>query len=102
MKQAIDAFRGIVENNGIIALRQLAEFVLRISIEPMLPETKCVAIVSLLDTFPKDARTRAQVKVLRDQCARLMLLHPLEQRRLVARLDRWMEKTMVVNPFVSE
>lgn len=62
MKQAIEAFRETVANNRIIALRQFAEFVLRLSMEPMLPETKCVALESLLETFPKDSATRIQLR----------------------------------------
>ena len=99
MKQAIEAFRGIVANNGIIALRQLAEFMLQLSVEPMLPETKCVAAESLLDTFPTDSAMRGQLLALRDQCARLMVLNPLEQRRFVVCFDRWMQKARIINPF---
>lgn len=91
MKQAIETFRGTADNNRIIALRQLAEFVLRLSIEPMLPETKCVALESLLDTFPTDSAMRGQLLALRDQCARLMPLNPLEQRRFLVCFDRWMQ-----------
>ncbi len=101
MKQAIGAFRGTVANNRIIALRQLAEFVLRLSMEPMLPETKCVALESLLDTFPKDSATRTQLQALRDQCARQMILNPLEQRRFVACFDSWAQKSRIINPFIT-
>ena len=101
MKQAIEAFRGTVDNNRIIALRLLAEFVLRLSMEPMLPETKRVALEDLLDTFPKDSGTRAQLQVLRDQCARLMILNPLEQRRFVACFDRWIQTARIIDPFKS-
>lgn len=96
MKQAIEAFRGTVANNRIIALRQLAEFMLRLSVEPMLPETKCVAAESLLDTFPADSAMRGQLLALRDQCARLMILNPLEQRRFVVCFDRWMQKMRII------
>jgi tetratricopeptide (TPR) repeat protein len=101
MKQAIEAFCGTVANNRIIALRQLAEFVLRLLMEPMLPETKCVALEGLLDTFPKDSATTSQLLALRDQCARLMILNPLEQRRFVACFDRWMQKTRIIHPFIT-
>src|ERR1035438_7298692 len=48
LKQAVEAFRATIAHNRLIAFRQLAEFVLRLSTEPMLPETKCVAAESLL------------------------------------------------------
>lgn len=99
MKQAIEAFRVTVDNNRIIALRQLAEFVLRLSMELMLPETKCVALEGLLDAFPKDSGTRAQLQALRDQCARLIILNPLEQRRFVVCFDSWIQKNRIINPF---
>lgn len=101
MKQAIEIFRGTIDNNRIIALRQLAEFVLRLSMEPMLPETKCVALKGLLDTFPRDSGTRTQLQALRDQCARLMILNPLEQRRFMACFDHWKQTGWIVDPFKS-
>lgn len=100
MKQVIETFRGTVDNTRIIALRQLGEFVLRVSMEPMLPETKCVAIEGLLDTFPNDSGTRTQLQALRAQCARLMILNPLEQRRFVECFDHWVQKTRIINPFI--
>lgn len=39
----------------------LAEFVLKLSLEPLLPETKCRAIKALLDTFPTDTATETQL-----------------------------------------
>jgi tetratricopeptide (TPR) repeat protein len=99
MKQAIENFRVTADNNRIIALRQLAEFVLRLSMEPMLPETKCVALESLLNTFSTDSTMRGQLLALRDQCARLMLLNPMEQRRFLVCFDRWLNQTRIINPF---
>jgi predicted Zn-dependent protease len=101
MKQAIEAFRGTVANNRIIALRQLAEFVLRLSVEPMLPETKCVALESLLDTFPNDSATMKQLRSLRNQCAALMTLNPFEQQRFLACFDPWSLQKRIINPFVA-
>jgi tetratricopeptide (TPR) repeat protein len=101
MKQGIEAFRETVANNRIISLRQLAEFVLRLSTEPMLPETKCLAFESLLNTFPKDSATRAQLLAFRDQCAQVMFLNPLEQHRFMACFDRWMQKDRIIDPLKS-
>jgi len=99
MKQAIEIFRGTVDNNRIIALRQLAEFVLRLSMEPMLPETKCLAFESLLNAFPKDSATRTQLLAFRDQCARVMIFNPLEQRRFMVCFDHWMQTGWIIDPF---
>jgi hypothetical protein len=96
MRQAIEAFRSTIDNNRLIAFRQLAEFVLRLSMEPMLPETKCLATESLLDAFPKDPATMAQLSSLRDQCARLMLLNPFEQQRFIACFDLWSRRAKII------
>ncbi|HWG21327.1 MAG TPA: hypothetical protein VG225_12425 [Terracidiphilus sp.] len=100
MKQAIEAFRGIVANQRTIAFRQLAEFVLCLSIEPMLPETKCVALESLLNAFPTDSATRTQLSLFRDQCAVLMILNPFEQRRFLACFDLWSKRNRIINPLI--
>jgi transcription elongation GreA/GreB family factor len=100
MKQAVEAFHGTVAGNRIIALRQLAEFVQRLSTEPMLPETKCLALEALLDAFPKDSGTRRQLLSLRDQCAVLMILNPLEQKRFLACFNRWSQRNRVIHPLI--
>jgi hypothetical protein len=43
------------------AFLMLVEFVLKLSLEPLLPETKCRAIRALLYTFPTDTATEAQL-----------------------------------------
>ena len=100
MKQAIEAFHGTVAGNRNIALRQLAEYVRRLSMEPLLPETKCLALDALLDAFPKDAATRRQLLSLRDQCAVLMIFNRLEQRRFLACFDRWSQRNRVIHPLI--
>jgi tetratricopeptide (TPR) repeat protein len=99
MRQAIEAFRVGVANNRLVAFRQLVEVILRLSTEPMLPETKCLAIESLLNSFPTDAVTRHQLSSLRDQCAKLMIVNPLEQYRFLACFDRWSQRSKIINPF---
>jgi PIN domain associated with the TPR-GreAB-C-PIN system len=59
MRQMIGGFGPITTANRTVALRLLAEFILRLSLEPMLQETKCLAMKALLETFPKDAPTVA-------------------------------------------
>jgi hypothetical protein len=56
----------------------LAEFILRLSLEPLLlHETKCIATQALLDTFPTDAATNAHLATFRVHCGRLMTLNLL-------------------------
>jgi hypothetical protein len=47
--------------NRNTALLMFGEFVLTLSLEPLLPETKCIATKALLDAFPTDAATKAQL-----------------------------------------
>jgi hypothetical protein len=81
MKQAAETFRTVVLGNRVIALRQLAEFVRVVSLEPMLPEIKCVALESLLTCCPTDSKSLSQLMSFRGQGAALMSLNPLEQAR---------------------
>jgi hypothetical protein len=60
MRQIIRAFGQIVPEDRLIALQQLAVFIQRLYLEPMLPETKCVATRALLDTFSDDPQTVTQ------------------------------------------
>lgn len=99
-RQAIEAFRYGVDNSGLVAFRQLAEVVLRLSTEPMLPETKCLVLETLLDSFPTDSATKAALGSLRDQCERLMILNPLELQRFLTCFNRWIQKHTFINPFV--
>jgi len=75
--------------NCTTALLMLAEFVLKLSVEPLLPETKCVATKALLDAFPTDAATRAQLEAVRVQCAHLMRLNPVGQADFLTCFDQW-------------
>jgi hypothetical protein len=53
------------------ALLMLAEFVLKLSLEPLPPETKCRAIKALLDTFrptPRPKRSWRKHEFLRRNC----------------------------------
>ena len=40
----------------------LGEFILQLSLEPFLPETKCVAMKAFLDTFPTDPSNQAPAR----------------------------------------
>jgi hypothetical protein len=89
MRQIIRAFAPLPRTNRSVALGLLAEFILRMSFEPLLPETKCVAIKALLNTFPNDPVTNAQLMSLRSKCAGVMTLNPLAQADFVKCFDQW-------------
>jgi hypothetical protein len=55
------------------AFLMLAEFVLKLSLEPLLPETKCRTIKALLDTFPTDTATEAQLPEARVSAEKLIV-----------------------------
>ena len=67
----------------------------------MLPETKCLALERLFDGFPNDSATRNQLLAFRDQCARLMILKPLEQQRSVVCFARWIQQNRIIYPFTT-
>jgi hypothetical protein len=89
MRQMIRTFGPLLVANRSAGFRLLAEFILRLSIEPMLPETKCVAIKAFLDMFPGDTTTKAQLAAFRLQCARLMTLNPLARTDFIKCFDQW-------------
>jgi hypothetical protein len=87
--------------NRNATFRLIAEFFVRLAMEPMLPETKCVATKALLNTFPTDATTKAQLSSFRVQCARLMSLNPLAQADFIKCFDQWNRERLTLNPFVN-
>jgi transcriptional regulator with XRE-family HTH domain/transcription elongation GreA/GreB family factor len=89
MRQMVRTFEDIPSGNRIIALRQLAEFIFGLTREPFLPETKCVATRALLDKFPNDPSTNAQLAAFRSQCARLMTLNPVAQADFAKCFNQW-------------
>jgi Flp pilus assembly protein TadD/transcription elongation GreA/GreB family factor len=89
MRQMIRAFEPIPLTNRNAAFRLLAEFILRMTLEPMLPETRCIATKALLNIFPNDATTNAQLAAFRSQCAGLMTLNPLGQADFIKCFDQW-------------
>lgn len=89
MRQIIRAFEPLPATNRSVALRLLADFILRIGLETLLPATKCIALKALLDTFPSDAKTNVQLALFRSQCARLMTLNPLAQADFIKCFDKW-------------
>jgi hypothetical protein len=89
MRQIIRAFKPTPATNLGVALALLGDFVSRLSLEPLLPETRCIAIKALLDTFPSDAVTNAQLKLFRSACAHVMTINPLAQADFIRCFDQW-------------
>jgi transcription elongation GreA/GreB family factor/thioredoxin-like negative regulator of GroEL len=96
MRQIIRAFEPLPLTGPNTAFRLLAEFIVRLMLEPMLPETKCIATKALLNTFPNDARTNAQLLSFRSQCAGLMTLNPLAQADFIKCFDRWNKERLML------
>ena len=91
MPQMIEVFKPLAVDsaNRNTALLMLGEFVLTLSLEPLLPETKCLATKALLDAFPTDAATKAQLEAIRVQCAHLMRLDPRGQADFLTCFEQW-------------
>jgi len=102
MRQIVSAFQPLPSTNPNIAFRLLAEFVVRMTLEALLPETRCIATKALLNTFPNDATTNAQLAAFRSQCARLMTLNPLAQADFIKCFDQWnnekLTRSYVIKP----
>jgi hypothetical protein len=89
MRQMISVFEPIPSTNRNAAFRLLAELILRLTMEPLLPETKCIATKALLDIFPNDPATDTQLAAFRAQCASLMTLNPVAQADFIRCFDQW-------------
>jgi tetratricopeptide (TPR) repeat protein len=102
MRQMIAVFGPITTANRTGALRLLGEFILRLSVEPMLPETKCEVTKALLNTFPNDAATNAQLVSFANQGARLMVLNPLAASDFRRCFGQWQRQRRAINPFINQ
>lgn len=93
MRQMIQAFTPLAASPSIedrkTAFRMLAEFILKLSLEPFLPETKCVATKALLDTFPTDPATQAHLDLFALQCGKLMTVHPVGRTNFLRCFEQW-------------
>ncbi len=94
MAQIIRAFEQVPSTNPNVAFRMLAEFILRMTLEPLLPETRCIAMKALLNTFPGDAKTNAQLMSFRSQIAGLMTLNPLARADFIKCFDQWSKEKL--------
>jgi tetratricopeptide (TPR) repeat protein len=89
MHQMIRAFEPLPLADRNAALGLLGEIVLRMTVEPVLPETRCIATKALLDTFPNDTDTNMQLSAFRSKCAALMTLNPIAQADFIRCFDQW-------------
>ena len=91
MRQMIQVFAPLAASvaDRKTALLMLGEFLMQLSLEPFLPETKCFATKALLDTFPTDAATKAQLDLFSVQCGNLMTLNPVGQADFLRCFEQW-------------
>jgi tetratricopeptide (TPR) repeat protein len=101
-RQMIRAFESITSTNRNAAFALLAEFVLGLTMETLLPESKCIATKAMLDTFPNDPATNAQLVAFRSQCAGVMTLNPLARADFMKCFDQWnnerLTRSYIVKP----
>jgi hypothetical protein len=88
-RELLRAFAPLPIANLSGAFRLLAEIILKMTVEPLLPETRCIATKALLDTFPNDLKTKLQLATFRSQCAALMTLNPIAQADFLRCFDQW-------------
>jgi transcription elongation GreA/GreB family factor len=100
-RQIIRAFKPLPASNLKLALGLLGEFVLGLSLEPSLPETRCIAIKALLNTFPNDAVTNAQLKLFRSAFVRVMTINPLAQADFAKCFDQWNNERLTAGYIVT-
>jgi tetratricopeptide (TPR) repeat protein len=102
MHQMIRAFEPLPVADPNAAFRLLGEIILRMTLEPILPETRCMATKALLDTFPDDRNTKVQLGMFRSQCAALMTLNPIAQADFIRCFDQWnrekVTRKLIVEP----
>jgi tetratricopeptide (TPR) repeat protein len=100
MRQVIQAFAPVAASASLadrkMALRTLGDFILRLSLEPFLPETKCVATKALLDLFPNDAQTRGTLELFSIACARAMNVNPLGQADFLRCFEHWKRRKIIL------
>jgi hypothetical protein len=101
MRQMIRVFEPLFAANRRVAFQLIAEFFVRLAVEPMLPETKCAATKAFLNSFPGDAVAKGQLSSFRVQCALLMSRNPRAQANFIQCFDQWHREKLTLNPFVN-
>jgi len=101
MRQIVRAFQSLPSTNRNIAFRLLAEVIVRMTLEALLPETRCIVTKALLNAFPNDATTNAQLAAFRLQCASLMTLSPLAQADFIKCFDQWNREKLTLSYIIK-
>ena len=98
MRQMILAFAPLAASvaDRKTALLMLGEFIMQLSLEPFLPETKCVATKALLDRFPTDPATKHQLDLFSLQCGNLMTLNPVGQTDFLRCFQQWKRERLTL------
>ncbi len=76
MAKMLKAFAGVPIFDRRVSFFLMGEFLLKMALEPLLPETRCEATKALLSTYPNDDITNTQLDIFAKQCARSMILTP--------------------------
>ena len=98
MRQMILGFAPLAASVAVrkTALLMLGEFIIQLSLEPFLPETKCVATKALLDRFPTDPATKHQLDLFSLQCGNLMTLNPVGQTDFLRCFQQWKRERLTL------
>jgi tetratricopeptide (TPR) repeat protein len=95
-KQMVAAFRQACANAPDISFRIFAEFTLLIYSQPLLPDTHCVAVRTLLDCFSEGAQTQKTLRNLLTQVHRLLVSNPMAQSDFQSCREAWERGNLVV------
>jgi hypothetical protein len=100
MRQVIQAFAPLAASASVPdrknAFLMLGEFILQLSLEPFLPETKCVATKAFFDTFPTDPANRRQLEHFSVACAKAMNLNPVGKADFLRCFDQWKREKLTL------
>jgi hypothetical protein len=95
-RQMISGFRQACSNAPAVSFRIFAEFALLIFAEPLLPETRCLALKSLLDAFPEDALTSKRLRKLLVQIAKVLEADPAIKSAFVKCYELWERGKLII------
>jgi hypothetical protein len=95
-RQMITAFRHACASAPAVSFRIFAEFTLLLFAEPLLPETRCLALRSLLDAFPDEAITTKKLRKLLTQIAKVLEASPPVKVAFVECYELWERGKLIV------
>lgn len=76
MPKMISVFGDVTKFDRRASFFLLGEFLMKLTLEPALPESRCEAMKSFLNTYPNDDITNTQLDAFAKQCALAMTLAP--------------------------